>query len=282
MEVAMAGIWPGATRCVVMLGFDLDGPSAMIRRNPDVERMPSARSMGEFGPTVALPRILELLRQRELPASFYVPGWVAERWPGAVEQIAAAGHEVAHHGYLHEPPASLNREQEAEVLDRGSDILERLTGQRPLGYRSPSWELSEHSLDLLAERGFLYDSSLMGDDAPYFVQGAGRRLVEVPVHWSLDDAPFFPFNPAVGRTEVMASPQQVYETWSAAFEEIYERGRAYVLTVHPWIVGRAGRLSMLARLLDEIRAFSDIEFARTVDLARRFAAETPEGEPSRA
>jgi peptidoglycan-N-acetylglucosamine deacetylase len=267
----MSGIWPGDTRCVVMLGFDVDGPSAMIRRNPAVEQMPSARSMGEFGPAVAVPRILALLRMYEVPASFYVPGWVAERWPRAVEQIAAGGHEVAHHGYLHEPPATLAGDEEGAVLDRGSAVLARITGAAPLGYRSPSWELSDRSLALLADRGFVYDSSLMGDDAPYLVDaGGGRRLVEVPVHWSLDDAPFYPFNPAVGRTEVMASPSQVYETWASAFDEIYERGRAFTLTLHPWISGRAGRLAMLERLLHHIRERSGVEFARAIDVATAF------------
>ena len=181
----MAGIWPEGTRCVVMLGFDVDGPSASIRRNPAAEHMPSARSMGEFGPNVAVPRVLELLAERAIPASFYIPGWVAERHATMVEAVAAAGHEVAHHGYLHEPPATLEgRDEEAAVLDRGSDTLEGITGERPLGYRSPSWELSEHSLELLAERGFVYDSSLMGDDAPYLVEAGGRELVEIPVHWS--------------------------------------------------------------------------------------------------
>ncbi|MQC18905.1 MAG: ribulose phosphate epimerase [Chloroflexi bacterium] len=267
----MTGIWPGETQCVVMLSFDVDGPSAMIRRNPEVERMPSARSMGEFGPEVAVPRILAMLRDHEIPASFYIPGWVAERWPGTVEAIARDGHEIAHHGYLHEPPASLQGDEEGEVLDRGSAILEGITGERPRGYRSPSWELSDQSLSLLADRGFVYDSSLMGDDAPYLVDaGGGRQLVEVPVHWSLDDAPFYPFNPAVGRTEVMASPQQVYETWASAFDELYERGRAYPLTMHPWVTGRAGRLAMLERLIRYIQAFEHVEFARTIDVAEAY------------
>jgi peptidoglycan/xylan/chitin deacetylase (PgdA/CDA1 family) len=267
----MAGIWPGDTQCVVMLGFDVDGPSAMIRRNADVEHMPSARSMGEFGPNVAVPRILDMLREYDVPASFYVPGWVAERWPATVEQIAATGHEVGHHGYLHEPPASLHNGEEEAVLDRGSAILRGITGQSPLGYRSPSWELSARSLELLADREFVYDSSLMGDDAPYFVDAErGRRLVEIPVHWALDDAPFYPFNPAVGRTEVMASPGQVYDTWAPAFDEIYARGRAFTLTLHPWISGRAGRLAMLERLLRHIRGFAHVEFSRAIDVAVAF------------
>ncbi|MEZ4503340.1 MAG: polysaccharide deacetylase [Dehalococcoidia bacterium] len=268
----MTGIWQGDTQCTVMLGFDVDGPSAMIRRNPAVAEMPSTLSMGDFGPVVAVPRILELLAKHEVPASFYVPGWVAERHPAAIEAIARAGHEVAHHGYLHEPPASLTPEEEAEVLDRGLSILEGLTGQRPVGYRSPSWELSAHSLSLLAERGFLYDSSLMGNDAPYLVSDAGgRQLVEIPVHWTLDDAPFFYFNPAIQRTEVMATPGHVFEIWSEAFNELYERGRAYTLTMHPWITGRAGRLSMLDRLIEHIQGFSNVEFARADVVARAWA-----------
>ncbi len=269
----MSGIWPGETQCTVMIGFDLDGPSAMIRRNPEVERMPSARSMGEFGPRVAIPRILELLEAHHVPASFYVPGWVAERERGAVEAIAAAGHEIAHHGYLHEPPASLSRDEEAAVLDCGSAILEGITGERPLGYRSPSWELSAHSLDLLAERGFVYDSSLMGDDAPYLVKGGGGTLVEIPVHWSLDDAPFFAFNPAAGRLATMSSPRALIDDWIGAFEELYERGRAFTLTMHPWVIGRAGRLRELDRLLTHIEGFEHVAFRRAIDVAREVAAE---------
>ena len=267
----MTGIWPGETQCVVMLGFDVDGPSAMLYRNPDIERMPSTLSMGDFGPTVAVPRIIELLDGHGIAASFYVPGWVAERHPAAIESIAQAGHEVAHHGYLHEPPATLSAEQEGEVLDRTSAILERITGARPVGYRSPSWELSEHSLGLLAARGFLYDSSLMGDDAPYEIAGGDRRLVEIPVHWSLDDAPFFSFIPANQRGGAMASPQQVFDTWRSAFDELYERGRAFTLTVHPWIVGRAGRLAMLERLIEHIEQRPHVQFARAADVARDYA-----------
>jgi peptidoglycan/xylan/chitin deacetylase (PgdA/CDA1 family) len=270
----MSSIWRGDTKCTVMIGFDLDGPSAMIRRNREVERMPSARSMGEFGPRVALPRILDLLDAHGVPASFYVPGWVAERERAAVESIIARGHEVGHHGYLHEAPAGLSRVEEAAVLDHGSAILEEITGERPLGYRSPSWELSVYSLDLLAERGFVYDSSLMGDDAPYLVEGGDRTLVEIPVHWSLDDAPYFSFNPSAGRLFPMASPRALIDEWIGAFEELYERGRAFTLTMHPWVIGRAGRLRELDRLLTHIEGFDGVEFRRAIDVAREVESET--------
>lgn len=268
----MTGFWPGDTRCVAMITFDVDGPSAMIRRNPKVQEMPSARSMGEYGPEVAAPRILELLAEFGIKGSFYVPGWIAERYPALVSRIADEGHEVGHHGYLHEAPATLSSAEEAEVLDHGSRILEGITGERVVGYRSPSWELSGDSLRLLAERGFEYDSSLMGNDVPYFVGTENARLVEIPVHWSLDDAPFWSFNPALENRNLMATPSHVYETWASAFDELYARERSFVLTCHPWVIGRPGRLAMLRRLLEHVRGFDGVVFERAVDLARAFAA----------
>lgn len=268
----MTGFWPGKTRCTVMLTFDIDGPSAMINRNPRVEFMPSARSLGEFGPTVAMPRILAMLREFDIKATFYVPGWVAELNPEIVAQAAAEGHEIGHHGYLHEPPASLSPEAEAEVLERGSAILKGITGLDVEGYRSPAWELSQHSLRLLKERGFVYDSSLMGDDLPYWVDAGDGSLVEIPVHWSLDDAPYWSFNPAVDNRMLQASPGMVFDAWSAAFDELYDRGRAFVLTCHPWVIGRAGRLAMLQRLVERIRERRGVAFERVIDVAHEFAA----------
>ena len=194
----MTGIWPGDTRCMVMLGFDIDGVSSAINRDPASAHLPSLMSAREYGPSVATPRILDLLDRHDIPASFYIPGYVAETHEDLVRDIVARGHEVAHHGYMHEPPATLTREEEADVLDRGIEILSRLTGSAPAGYRSPSWELSEHSLELLADRGFTYDSSLMGDDVPYLVPVDDRTIVEIPVHWELDDAPYFSYAPSLG------------------------------------------------------------------------------------
>ena len=267
----MSGFGDGDTRCSVMLGFDVDGASSAINRNPDSANLPSLMSMREYGPSVATPRILDLLERRGIPASFYIPGYVAETHEDLTREIHARGHEVAHHGYMHEPPATLSRTQEADVLDRGIEILERLTGERPRGYRSPSWELSEHSLELLADRGFLYDSSLMGDDVPYLVHVDERTIVEIPVQWELDDAPYFNYAPSLDMRPVMASPSHVYDVWSAAFEGAYHYGLAFILTMHPYIIGRPSRLRMLERLLDYIAGFDGVEFTRAADAARRFA-----------
>lgn len=272
----MSGIWPGDTRCTVMLGFDIDGVSSAINRDPASANLPSLMSMREYGPSVAMPRILDLLDRHGILASFYVPGYVAETHEDLVVEIVDRGHEVSHHGYMHEPPATLTRQEEADVLDRGIEILERLTGDTPAGYRSPSWELSEHSLELLVEREFLYDTSLMGDDVPYLVPVDDRAIVEIPVNWELDDAPYFSYTPSLGMRPVMASPSHVYDVWSSAFEGAYHYGTAFTLTMHPYVIGRPGRLRMLERLIEKMRGFPGVEFERAVDVAREFSGE--EGE----
>ena len=269
----MSGIWPGDLRCVAMLGFDVDGVTGAINRNPDAARLPSLMSLREYGPSVAAPRILDLLDEYAIKASFYIPGYVVETHEELVVDIKGRGHEIAHHGYMHEPPATLSKEQEEEVLDKGIAIIERVTGERPKGYRSPSWELSPHSLSLLAERGFTYDSSLMGNDIPYVVDADGSSLVEIPVQWELDDAPYFNYAPSLGTRPLMASPEHVYQVWSAAFEGMYHYGRSFVLTMHPFITGRPGRLRMLERLIRYIKEFPGVEFMRAADVADMFAPE---------
>ncbi len=266
----MSGIWPGDTRCVVMLGFDVDGVSGALYQNPDTARLPSFMSMREYGPSVGTPRVVELLGRYGIEASFYVPGYVAETHEQLLVDIRKAGHEVAHHGYMHEPPATLAPDKEEEVLIRGIEIIERITGDRPVGYRSPSWELSEHSLPLLLKHGFLYDSSMMGNDLPYIVDANGGDIVEIPVHWEWDDAPYFSYSPALGARSPMASPEHVYQVWSSGFEGAYEYGRAFVLTMHPWIIGRPGRIRMLERLIRHMRSFPGVEFMRLDRVATKF------------
>ena len=268
----------GAAECTVVLSFDVDGSSGMINRDPRVEFRPSARSFGDYGPTVAVPHILTALQRAEVPSSFYVPGWVAERNPATVERIAEAGHEIGHHGYLHEPPATLSAEDEAEVLERGSEILRGIIGEAPVGYRSPSWELSDVSLDLMSERGFRYDSSLMGSDAPYWVSAGDSAMVELPIHWALDDYPYFVFAPTDGR-RLQAAPEQVESTWRDAFDEIYRRGGVFTLTMHPYIIGRPGRVSMLERLIGYMKSKPGVTFARAVDVCDEFAADWSAARP---
>ena len=267
----MESLWQNNTRCVVTLTFDIDGPSATLRRNPELADHPSAISMGEFGPRVGTKRILDLLDSHHIDATFFIPGWVAERNQSIVKEVADRGHEIANHGYFHEPPSSLGpSEDEGAILDLGSDILESITGRRPLGYRSPSWELSGDSLGLLHDRGFVYDSSLMGDDIPYFVGDEGKKLVELPVHWSLDDAPYYTYMPVAGRTAPLATPNDVLTAWQWEFDGAYTAERAFMLTMHPHTTGRFARLEALDRLIKHIKQHDDVEFLKCIDLAQRW------------
>ena len=261
----MTGIWPGSTRCTVLLSFDLDGVSGLLRRDPEAIHRPSLLSSAEFGPNVGIFRILDLLERYEILASFFVPAYIAERNEETVRDIVRRGHEVGHHGYMHEPPASMSPEEEAAVLDKGIQIIERITGQRPLGYRSPSWDLTEHSLGFLAERQFVYDSSLMGHDAPYFVDSAKGRLVELPVSWALDDAPYYAFSRGGGS---MNTPGDVYKAWEWEFDGAYQYGSALILTMHPSITGRLARMRVLEQLIQYARSHSDVQFKRCIDVAQ--------------
>ena len=260
----MSGIWPGEIKCVAMLTFDLDGVSSWIRRDPTYADFPSLMSMAEYGPSIATPRILDLLDKYDIKSSFYVPGFVAETHTDLIKEIFDRGHEIGHHGYMHEAPATMSNYEEEDVLKKGINILNDITGTVPIGYRSPSWELSSVSLKLLSKYDFRYDSSLMGDDAPYFIEyeSANGRLVEVPIHWVLDDAPNFVYAPSANRLGPMRNPEEVYITWAAEFEGLYKFGRSFNLTMHPQYIGRPGRLLMLEKLINYINTFDNVQFMR--------------------
>ena len=244
----------------VCLSFDFDQMAPRIFRG---ETTPTPLSRGEYGARVGMPRVLALLERYALPATFFVPGHSADTFPHLVEQAANAGHELGHHGWLHEVPATLTEEQERDVLVRGIASLRRISGITPAGYRSPSWDLSPHSIRLLREFGFRYDSSLMADDFRLywcregdvahrdraFEFGRETDLVEMPISWLLDDYPIFEFDQ---RTRTgMAPASCVEEIWREEFDYMVDHvpGGVYTLTMHPQVIGRGHRMLMLERLV---------------------------------
>lgn len=251
---------------IVCLSFDHDNTSLFIANE---RTSPVMLSRGDFG-SVALPRILSLLERDAIPATFFVPGHTVESYPADIEAILQVGHEIGHHGWTHRVPATLGREGEAEELARGLDTLRRVTGRRPAGYRSPAWDLSDHSVDLLLEHGFAYDSSLMGHDvdlypvrrtapaplhAPY-VPGEATSLIEMPVSWVLDDFPHFEFMPIrAGLLRGLAAPSQVLEIWQGEFDWMRANCARGVLTYtfHPFVIGRGHRMLFLERLIRGLR-----------------------------
>ncbi|MHB8574428.1 MAG: polysaccharide deacetylase family protein [Dehalococcoidia bacterium] len=265
--------------CTVCLSFDFDAISSRLFRG---ETTPTPMSRGEFGARVGVDRVLDLLREYGIRSTFYIPGHSCDTFPEHAKRIAEAGHELANHGYCHEVPATLDRAQEAQVLDMGSDAIERICGRRPVGYRSPSWDLSPDSLALLIERGFVYDSSLMADDyTPYLCRlgdtgdtkgpyqfGKPVDLVELPISWLLDDFPHFEWNAQRGSGH--AAPSHVEEIWREEFEFAYERvpGAIYTLTMHPQVIGRGHRIRMLERLIRHMQGRSGVRFATMIEMAQ--------------
>ena len=255
-------VWPNGAQCAVVLSFDLDAETPWIFRDPENARRPVVISGGRFGPKRGVPAIIELLSEFAVPASFFIPSVSAERYPEAVEQILKAGFEIGAHGHMHERVDTLPADQEEEILTKSIGILEKATGQRPLGYRSPSWELTPVTLSLLEKYGFLYSSNMMDDYFPYLHPrlGTGDPLVELPVSWLLDDAPFFQWG--LGRDYRPIQPaSHALEIWREEFVGIYRRGGLFMLTMHPQLIGRVSRLEMLRRLIESIRGFSRVWFA---------------------
>jgi peptidoglycan/xylan/chitin deacetylase (PgdA/CDA1 family) len=239
--------WPRDARAACAFTFDLDAETLWMARGVTE---PVALSQGQFGVLEALPRLLALLRTFEVQASFFVPAWVAEHHRDAVAAIAAAGHEIGCHGDEHERVSDLPPEREEDILLRSIDVLSRVAGRRPAGYRAPAWKLSAHTLELLARHAFDYSSNLMDRLVPYLHPPiAGRSLVELPVSWVLDDAPYFLFT---GQRSIQP-PGPVLQGWITEFEGITEARGLTTFTFHPQIIGRPSRLACLRELLDHVR-----------------------------
>jgi peptidoglycan/xylan/chitin deacetylase (PgdA/CDA1 family) len=258
-----------ARRFPVMLTFDLDEESGSLFRDPSTRDRPQMLAIGRYGSRVGVARILDLLDRQGIKATFFVPGWVAERRSDCVREIAARGHEVGHHGYMHEWPSRLESvEQERAILEKGLAILEEVTGRRPVGYRAPAWELSNHTLRLLREYGFSYSTNFMDDDGPYLhaVDGQPSALVELPTSWLINDVPFFSFS--LGSQATIAHPDVPYHLWTTEFEGLYrEEGKCVVLTHHPSGAGRHFRIALLERFILFVKEHPEAYFARCDEVA---------------
>lgn len=255
--------WPEGGRVAVLLSFDVDNETVWLR-NGDTGI--GGLSEGQYGSRRALPRVVELLDEHEIPASFFGPAMSFTLAPEMIELIQASGrHEIGVHGWIHERNNQLPRDEEERLLKQAVERLTELTGERPVGYRAPSWNFSDSTLDLLLELGFLYDSSLMADDRPYEIVADGEPsgMVELPVQWILDDAPLF--NPLGQR---YANPREVLQVWKDEFDVAYEEGTVFVMTMHPHYIGHRSRIVILRELIEYIRSHDDAWFATHEDAVR--------------
>jgi len=270
-EPAAPVTWPHGHRAAASFTFDVDAESAVLSASPGSETRAGIMSHQSYGPLVGVPRILSILQRHAVTATFFVPGFTAERYPRVIRDIVEAGHEVAHHGYLHEPLAGVDAETEAGYLDRGLETLERVAGVRPVGYRAPMWEPTWSTPRLLAERGFLYDSSLMDADVPYELAVSGVRgvdsVVEIPIQWALDDWEQYCFLPGVSGEGLIESPTKAEEIWTLELDALRDVGGCFVLTNHPFLTGRPSRAAVLDRLISRAVEHGDVWVANMRQIA---------------
>jgi peptidoglycan-N-acetylglucosamine deacetylase len=258
-------MWPHGKGCAAAFTFDFDAEEVWIAEDPANADRPGILSQGTYGAKVAVPLLLEVLQRKGVTATFFVPGRVCERHPHRVEEIVSAGHEIGHHGYTHTSPTTLTRAEEEDELTHGLEIL-RSFGAEVVGYRSPSWDFSADTEELLHQHGFLYSSNFMDDLVPY--RREGTSLIELPVQWMLDDAPHFWFDAASWNKKI-ATTEEVRTIWEAEFRGYHRLGGAFVLTLHPQIIGRPSRLQLLERFIDFVQSHEDVWIATCRDIAER-------------
>ncbi|MDQ2139842.1 polysaccharide deacetylase [Alcaligenaceae bacterium B3P038] len=256
--------WPEGKRCAVNFTLDLDAESPYFW----VGRQAKASSLGEleqrrYGPRQGVARVLALLEKHGIKACFYVPGVVAATYPDLLPTLIAQGHEVAYHGYFHERLDTLDLATQKHYLAQTMAVFEAQTGRTKLGYRAPSFEHDVQSLAVLREAGVAYDSSLMGFDHPYTIDGQ----VQIPVTWTIDDALYFRYTNGPRDKTHPANPAAVLESWIEEFEGTRDYGGLCMITVHDWISGRGQRLRMLDKLLAHIATYDDVWFATPQEVA---------------
>lgn len=264
--------WPSGKRAAACFTFDVDAESAILFEHPETAGWLDVMSHQAYGPRTGVPRLLRVLDRQGIRATFFVPGYTAERWPGVVRAIHDAGHEIGHHGYLHEGAhAAPDLETEERRLLRGLEALDAVTGVRPVGYRAPMWELSYRLPALLAAHGFRYDSGLMDADHPYRLavgpEPGAASIVELPAHWSLDDWEPYVYLPGISGSGVIASPAEVLARWTLELEALFEAGGLFMLTNHPFVSGRASRAVALESLMQRARSIGGLWIASAEEIA---------------
>ncbi|MAM11336.1 MAG: polysaccharide deacetylase [Rhizobiaceae bacterium] len=263
--------WPGGARCAVALSFDSDHETNELR---DGGESPARLSWGEFGARRGIPRIRKVLDRFGAKASFFVPAVSALLHPEEQRSLADDGHEIALHGWIHERNAQVPADKERELMLRSADTLETITGTRPVGMRTPSWDYSDATLKIARELGLLYDSSLFADDDPYEIldNGEATGIVELPVEWIRDDAVYFMMN-RFGAQRPYTPPADVLDIFRREFDGAYAEGGMFLLTMHPHITGYRSRIFILEELLSHITAKGDCWIATHADIARYCARE---------
>lgn len=261
--------WPNGAKVACAITLDMDADSLVhIHHGINAPNKLSATSMLRYGPEVAIPRILDTYRRFGLKQSFFIPAWCIENHPKTVEAIVADGHEIGYHGYIHEAPNSLSSDQEHDWMCRSIEIIERHTGRRPRGNRSPLYHMSVKTPELLAREGFVYDSSLMGDEVPYMLETPQGRVMELPVSWATDDWPPYVHAPDLDYMFQVLPPDRAMEVFMAEFEALRAcPGGLWIGVWHPFVSGRLSRWQRVEKMIDYMVSTGDVWFATMEEIA---------------
>jgi peptidoglycan/xylan/chitin deacetylase (PgdA/CDA1 family) len=260
--------WLGGKAAVFVLSFDVDAESPILAQGLRHAENAMAMTHQAYGPLVGVPRLLRLLVEYDLRATFFVPGLTADRYPGTVAEIVEAGHEVAHHSYNHVSPVNLSEAEEREDFERALEALERV-GVRPRGYRAAMWEATWRTPGLVAEYGLTYDSTLMDDDRPYLLETEWGTIAELPPHWSLDDWEQYAFLPDPPIGSAIESPAKVLDLWGSELDAMRRHNCLFMLTNHPFLSGRPGRVETLRRLIEHALERGDVDIVTAGEVADR-------------
>jgi len=258
--------WPDGARCAFALSFDSDHETNELR---DGGKSIGRLSWGQYGARVGVPRIAALLARHDVRASFYVPAVTALIYPEEQQALVAAGHEIGIHGWIHELNSILPYEAERDLMLRASDTLTKITGNRPVGLRTPSWDFSPSTLRIQKEMGLLYDSSLMADEDCYelLLHGEPSGVIEMPVEWVRDDAVYFMMNRFQAQRPY-TPPTDVFDIFRREFDAAYDEGGIFQLTCHPHIIGYRSRIWILDELIRHAKVKKDVWFATHEEVVR--------------
>jgi len=271
--------WLGGSAALAVLSFDVDAESAILAQGRRYADHAMVMTHQAYGPNVGVPRLLQLLADFDIKATFFIPGLTADRYPQTVEQIAAAGHEIGHHSYSHLSPVDLGLDKERQDFERALEALDR-QGVKPRGHRSALWEASWDTPSLVAEYGLEYDSTLMDDDKPYLLETPKGTIAELPPHWSLDDWEQYAYLPRPNIGSNIESPAKVLDLWINELDAMRRHGCLFMLTNHPFLSGRPGRVETLRKLVEHALGCGDVEFVTAAEAAAR-VRDDPEA-PTRA
>lgn len=263
--------WPAGMRSAFCPTFDIDAETMWTSLDPGSAERPFVVGNARYELDVGIPLVLELLARHGIRTTFFVPGAVALDHPEVIRSIHGAGHEVACHGWMHESTDGFSREDERALIERSTDALEEVVGERPVGYRAGLAAVNPHTWDILRELGYRYSSNLPSSIWPFLHDGDGPPLVEIPLHAALDDGPYWLTQWFPPNYRQPVAPSVVEEVFTSELEAIHELGGLTDLVLHPQLIGRPGRLKILDRLIQRARGMDGVWFPTMREVAERVA-----------